>query len=81
MLQERYRQEIERAINNVKRSVWDKSFRRQWYRAGSQVIGDTAGGVALRFPPARVVSLDSRLDATSANEASQPLDYSTTQDG
>jgi hypothetical protein len=28
-------QEIERAIDNAKRSAWDKWFRRQWYRAGA----------------------------------------------
>jgi hypothetical protein len=26
--------EIERAFDNVKRSVWDSWFRREWYRAG-----------------------------------------------
>ena len=33
LLQESNRLEIERAINNAKRSAWDKWFRRQWYRA------------------------------------------------
>ena len=33
MVQESNRLEIERAINNAKRSAWDKWFRRQWYRA------------------------------------------------
>jgi len=33
MVQESNRLEIERAINNAKRSAWNKWFRRQWYRA------------------------------------------------
>lgn len=32
MLHEAYRQEIERAIDNVKRTGLDNWFRRQWYR-------------------------------------------------
>jgi hypothetical protein len=32
---EEQRAEIERAIKNVKRSDWDKWFRRQWHRAGA----------------------------------------------
>ncbi len=28
--------QIERAISNLKRSAWDKWFRRQWYRAAWQ---------------------------------------------
>lgn len=36
MLQESNRQEIERAITNAKRTAWDKSFRRQWYRAAAR---------------------------------------------
>ena len=31
-----WRDEIERAITNQKRSAWDKIFRRQWYRAAAQ---------------------------------------------
>jgi hypothetical protein len=27
----KYSSEIERAINNAKRTAWDKWFRRQWY--------------------------------------------------
>ena len=29
------REEIERAIDNARRTPWDKWFRRQWYRAGA----------------------------------------------
>jgi len=36
ILREINRQAIERAITNAKRSAWDKSFRRQWYRAASR---------------------------------------------
>ena len=36
ILREAFRQEIERAIDNVKRTVCDKWFRRQWYRATAQ---------------------------------------------
>ena len=36
MVHDSIHQEIERAINNVKRSAWDKSFRRQWYRAAAR---------------------------------------------
>ena len=36
MLQEANRQEIERAIDNAKRSTWDKWFRRQWYRVAAR---------------------------------------------
>ena len=32
---EQQRAEIERAIANVKRSDWDKRFRKQWHRAGA----------------------------------------------
>ncbi len=32
---EQQRDEIERAIKNVKRSGWDKWFRREWHRAGA----------------------------------------------
>ena len=35
-LQTAHREEIERAIDNVKRTAWDKWFRRQWYRAGAR---------------------------------------------
>jgi hypothetical protein len=35
LLRKQYRGEIERAINNAKRTAWDKWFRRQWYRAGA----------------------------------------------
>jgi len=31
---EEQRAEIEHAIDNVKRSAWDKWFRREWYEAG-----------------------------------------------
>jgi hypothetical protein len=33
--EEQQRAEIERAIDNVKRSDWDKWFRRMWYRAAA----------------------------------------------
>ena len=33
--QEQQRAEIERAIKNVKRSDWDKRFRKQWHKAGA----------------------------------------------
>ena len=33
MLAEAYREEIERAIDNAKRTDWDKKFRSGWYRA------------------------------------------------
>ena len=36
LLREQYREEIERAITNAKRTAWDKSFRRQWHRAAAQ---------------------------------------------
>jgi hypothetical protein len=32
---EQQRAEIERAIKNVKRSHWDKWFRKQWHKAGA----------------------------------------------
>ncbi len=35
---EQQRAEIERAVKNVKRSAWDKRFRREWYR-GTWRIG------------------------------------------
>ena len=35
VLAEKYRQEIEKAIDNAKRTAWDKKFRRAWYRAGA----------------------------------------------
>jgi len=38
-LQAAYREEIERAIDNVKRTAWDKWFRRQWYRARARRRG------------------------------------------
>ena len=28
--------EIERAISNLKRSAWDKWFRKEWYKAGAR---------------------------------------------
>lgn len=34
---EQQRDEIERAIRNVKRSAWDKWFRREWYRAAGEM--------------------------------------------
>jgi len=36
MIQEANRKEIERAIDNVKRSDFDRWFRRQYYRAAAQ---------------------------------------------
>lgn len=30
------REEVERAIDNARRTPWDKWFRRQWYRAGAK---------------------------------------------
>ena len=36
MLRNQYRDEIERAITNAKRTAWDKWFRREWYRAAAQ---------------------------------------------
>jgi hypothetical protein len=36
LLRQQYRDEIERAVRNAKRTAWDKSFRRQWYRAAAQ---------------------------------------------
>lgn len=35
--QQAWKDEIERAINNVKRSAWDKWFRREWYRATATI--------------------------------------------
>ncbi len=35
LVADEYRQEIERAVDNAKRSAWDKWFRRAWYRAGA----------------------------------------------
>lgn len=35
-LREQHRDEIERAIRNVKRTAWDKWFRREWHRAAAQ---------------------------------------------
>jgi hypothetical protein len=35
MWQEQQRAEIERAIKNVRRSDWDKWFRREWRRAAA----------------------------------------------
>jgi len=35
-IQEQNRDEIERAIDNIKRSAWDKWFRCEWYRAGAR---------------------------------------------
>jgi hypothetical protein len=35
-LQVRYFEEIERAVQNVKRSRWDKLFRRAWHQAGAR---------------------------------------------
>lgn len=34
---EEHRAGIERAIDNAKRSAWDKWFRREWYRATWQI--------------------------------------------
>lgn len=34
-LRRRYEDQVERAISNVKRTAFDKSFRQQWYRAGA----------------------------------------------
>ena len=51
--------EIERAIDNVKRSSWDKWFRRQWHR----------DGLSLRAPKARLkavsgaITVRQRVDA------------------
>ena len=36
MVQGDKRHEIERAITNAKRTAWDKSFRREWYRAAAR---------------------------------------------
>ena len=40
LLAERYREEIEKAIekaiDNAKRMQWDKQFRQQWYRAAAK---------------------------------------------
>ena len=36
ILREKYHVEIERAIGNLKRSTWDKWFRREWYRAAGR---------------------------------------------
>jgi hypothetical protein len=30
---EEWRDEVERAIENAKRSAWDRKFRREWYKA------------------------------------------------
>lgn len=35
LVADEYRQEIERAVDNAKRSAWDKWFRREWHRAGA----------------------------------------------
>ena len=34
-LTEKYRQETERAVDNIKRTAWDKWFRREWHRAAA----------------------------------------------
>ena len=36
LLKQRYRDEIERAIDNVKRTDLDKWFRKQWYKAAAR---------------------------------------------
>jgi hypothetical protein len=33
---EQVREEIERAIDNARRTPWDRWFRKQWYRAGAR---------------------------------------------
>ncbi len=45
---EQQRDEIERAIRNVKRSTWDKWFRREWYRAAWQIAKRQRPGAGSR---------------------------------
>ena len=35
-LEEKHREEIEKAIDNVKRTAWGKWFRKEWYRTGAR---------------------------------------------
>ena len=35
-LAEKHREEIEKAIENVKRTAWEKWFRKEWHRAGAR---------------------------------------------
>ncbi len=37
-----WRSEIQRAIDSVKRTKWDKWFRREWYRAGRHKRGNSS---------------------------------------
>lgn len=37
LLREQYQDEIERAVRNVKRTSWDKRFRREWYRGTARI--------------------------------------------
>jgi hypothetical protein len=37
ILREHYRREIERAIDNAKRTEWDKFWRRQFYRETARI--------------------------------------------
>ena len=39
LLKQQNRDEIERAIDNAKRSAWDKWFRKEWYKAGARRKG------------------------------------------
>lgn len=45
--------EIERAIDNVKRSAWDKWFRREWYRATATIGRARRGQPRREWQPRR----------------------------
>jgi len=62
-------EEIERAVDNVTRSAWDKWSRRKWYRAGGPRRKGWAGGRGRATTP----SVESR--ARAGREAALPWGY------